>query len=100
MGLFTWLGFKQKGKHIPERNIDEIKRICRVLFIDDHAFPVIDILKESGWSSTGRIRDVESLDQHEIRDAHVIFVDIQGIGRKLKFLDSTHKRNWIDRQAG
>lgn len=78
--------FKTKRK-LPERSLDEIKQICKILFIDDKTFPLIDILKTAGWSNTRRIKDVDSLDQSEVRESHIMFVDIQGIGRKLKFHD-------------
>ena len=67
--------------------LKEIKRICKIIFIDDLKFPVVDILKNSGWSNTSRLKDVDSLDQQEIREAHILFVDIQGVGKKLKFED-------------
>lgn len=75
--------FKRK-KHIPRRSLDEIKNICNILFIDDKSFPIIDILKSSGWQNIQKLKDVESLDQKEIRDAHILFTDIQGVGKKLK----------------
>lgn len=78
--------FRNKRK-LPERSLDEIKQICKILFIDDKGFPVIDILKSSGWNNTKRIKDVDSLDQPDVREAHIMFVDIQGVGRKLRFHD-------------
>ncbi|ATV43813.1 response regulator [Pectobacterium brasiliense] len=58
-----------------------------ILFIDDEKFLVIDILKNSGWEKTTRINDVKALNQKEIIDADIIFVDIQGVGVKLGFRD-------------
>jgi len=76
----------EKGtKKLPERDVDEIKGICKIVFIDDKAFPVMDILKKAGWLNTRRLLDVTSLDQAEVKEAHILFVDIQGVGRKLKF---------------
>ena len=73
--------FKKKKK-LPERNLDNMKQISRLLFIDDKKFAVVDILIRAGWLNTQSIKDVESLDQTEIKDAHIIFVDIQGVGKK------------------
>lgn len=57
-------------------------------FIDDKNFNrVIDILKRDGWTNVSRIKDVEALEQQEIRDSHVLFVDIQGVGKKMGFAD-------------
>jgi len=82
--------FWEKDKQIEplkERNIEEIRNICKILFIDDKAFPVVDILKNAGYKNTKRIKDVNSLEQTEVKEAHILIVDIQGVGKKLKFKD-------------
>lgn len=79
--------FKSKSKPLPERNLDEIKSICKIVFIDDRAFPIIDILKRSNWKNVTRINDVSSLSQTEVSEGHILFVDIQGVGKKLKLKD-------------
>lgn len=83
----NWKFWKTSSPKLQERSIDEIKSICKILFIDDKAFPLIDILKTAGWACTKRIKDAESLDQTEIKEAHILIVDIQGVGKKLKFKD-------------
>ena len=73
-----------KRKKFPERTIDSIKNNCRVLFIDDRKFDIVDLLKEKdGWKRTTRIRDLESITQPDLLDAHIVFVDIQGVGKKM-----------------
>ena len=72
---------------LPKRNLEEIKSICKILFIDDKVFPIIDILEKSGWRNIQKIKDVDALDQIELREAHILFVDIQGVGKKLKLQD-------------
>jgi DNA-binding NarL/FixJ family response regulator len=84
MNLKFW---KTEHKALKERSLDEIKSICKVLFIDDRVFPVVEILKNAGWSKTSRIKDVDSLEQMEVKEAHILIVDIQGVGKKLKFTD-------------
>lgn len=79
--------FKRKKTVIPRRNLDEIKSIAKILFIDDKSFPIIDILEKNGWRNLSRIKDVDALDQMEIREAHILFIDIQGVGKKLKLQD-------------
>lgn len=79
--------FSRNRLKVPDRNIEEIKQICRILFIDDKKFDVVDILKNSGWVNTQRIKDVSSLDSVDIRNAHLIFCDVQGVGKTLKFQD-------------
>lgn len=76
-----------KTKPIPERSLDDIKNICKIVFIDDRAFPILDILKRSNWRNVTRLSDVTSLSQTEIIEGHILFVDIQGVGKKLKLED-------------
>jgi len=78
--------FKRKRK-IPQRNLDEIKNICNIVFVDDKSFPIIDILKNCGWRNLQKLKDIDSIDQKEIREAHIVFMDIQGVGKKLKLPD-------------
>lgn len=75
-----------------EKKIDRIhgnKRIkskagLNILFIDDDLkFKVVDILKQSGWINTKRVKDIVDLDDVDAKDADVIFVDINGVGKKL-----------------
>ncbi|MEQ6122150.1 hypothetical protein [Reichenbachiella sp. MALMAid0571] len=81
--MLNW--FKKKRVQLPNRTLDEIKIVCNILFIDDRKFPVVDILNDAGWTNTRSVKDLDSLDQKEIREAHIIFSDIQGVGKKLKF---------------
>jgi len=79
--------FNSKKKHIPKRNLEEIKSLAKILFIDDKTFPIIDILEKNNWRNITRIKDVDALDQMELRESHILFVDIQGVGKKLKLQD-------------
>lgn len=87
--LFTMevLFWKKKKTKLKERNQDEIKGICKILFIDDKSFPLVDILKNEGWKHVTRIKDVDALEQPEVKEANILIVDIQGVGKKLKFKD-------------
>lgn len=82
MKIFGHTFFEKK--RLQERDLNEIKNLCRILFIDDKSFPIIEILRENGWKNIQKIKDVDALEQIEVRDAHILFVDIQGVGRKLK----------------
>lgn len=79
--------FKRKKVDFPERTLGNLKQITRILFIDDKPFKVINILQNSGWQNVTKIKDVSNLDQSELKDAHIIFVDIQGVGKNLGFKD-------------
>jgi ribosomal protein L7Ae-like RNA K-turn-binding protein len=77
----------KKRKKINERSLDEIKNICKILFIDDKSFPIIGMLEKNGWRNIQKISDVSGTDQQEVRDAHILFIDIQGVGKKMKLPD-------------
>lgn len=83
--VFGWFKKNKERVVLPNRTLDEIKSVCNILFIDDRKFPVVEILNNAGWVNTRAIKDVDSLDQKELKEAHIIFSDIQGVGKKLKF---------------
>lgn len=78
--------FFSKKIKLPQRTTNDIKALCRVLFVDDQKFDTVEILKKSGWN-VARIKDIASLDSNDIVDSHIIFVDIKGVGRTMKFSD-------------
>ena len=60
----------------------------RILFIDDDKqFNVVKILKKSGWIHTKLVKDITTLNQQELIDANILFVDIQGVGAEMSFAD-------------
>jgi len=81
----NWKFWKKERIKLPDRDIDDLKRIVKILFIDDRVFGNVQIIKNAGWVNTTQIKDADSLDQTEIRNAHILFVDIQGVGKRLKF---------------
>ena len=59
------------------------KKLINVLFIDDDTtFNIVKILNNAGWN-TKIIKDVGSLDDDKVLEAHILFVDIRGVGVKL-----------------
>lgn len=65
--------------------IDIMQPRTSVLFIDDDTnFNVVKILKDSGWKKSKTISDIKTLDVPAVRDADIIFVDINGVGKLLK----------------
>jgi hypothetical protein len=78
------------GQTIPKgtrsKQIDECMGKIHIVFIDDdRTFRVVRILKQSGWSHTRLLADVKSLDDDEIRNADILFIDVQGVGLELNF---------------
>lgn len=79
--------FKKKLNNLLVRSLDDLKANTKILFIDDQRFNYVDALKEKdGWKNITRISDASSISQFEIKEAHIIFVDIQGVGKKLGFM--------------
>ena len=81
---------KKKGaaKPFPIRTIEDLKNNVNILFIDDIQFKTVDALKEKdGWRNIQKVRDIDSINQKELAEAHIIFVDVQGVGKKLSFAD-------------
>ena len=63
----------------------DIKLKTFILFIDDEKFNLVNILKQSGWLNTSSRKDIEDLDAQIVKQANIIFVDINGVGTKLQF---------------
>lgn len=58
----------------------------QILFVDDEtSFKVVDILKAAGWTSTTIVRDVSTVDSGPVANAHLVFVDVQGVGQEMGF---------------
>ena len=77
-----------KVKAIPTPTLPELKQKTKILFVDDLKFNIVDSLKDKdGWRNIQRVADVDSISQTEVAEAHIIFVDVQGVGKKLGFVD-------------
>jgi hypothetical protein len=64
------------------------KDTARILFVDDDtSFQVVKILRKAGWQNVKAIKDVTSLDSQTVVETDIFFVDIQGVGKALKFND-------------
>lgn len=68
--------------------IDKKKSLIRILFVDDDTkFKVVNILKKSGWINTKAVKDIYNLDEPTVKEAHIVFVDVQGVGKELDCKD-------------
>ena len=64
------------------------KKLTNILFVDDErGFNVVQILKNSGWKNTKAKQDLRSLDEKDLVESHICFVDVQGVGKILEFKD-------------
>lgn len=68
-----------------EVSIDQIKSELKVIFVDDKRFNVVDLLKKNGWKQVGYKRDITDIDSIDVREAHVFFLDINGVGLAMGF---------------
>ena len=65
-----------------KKNILLNKDSIRILFIDDNKFPIIENLKSAGYV-VDWIRDIKSIEDPKVIDAHILFVDYKGVGKNL-----------------
>lgn len=68
-----------------ELTIDRIKSELRVIFVDDKRFNVVELLKKNGWKQVYYKRDIMDIDAVDVREAHVLFLDINGVGVAMGF---------------
>lgn len=81
------VGTATDGK-IMKKSLDSYKNETYILFIDDDVrFKVAKILAKSGWVHTKLVKDAITLDDQDIVQAHILFIDVQGVGVSLGFSD-------------
>lgn len=64
------------------QNMKLDKSSVRILFIDDNKFPIIENLKNAGYSVQW-IKDIKHIEEAKVMDSHVLFVDYKGVGKNL-----------------
>lgn len=79
---------KSVKENVHKKSLDEYKNETRILFVDDDArFKVAKILTQSGWVHTKLIKDCKTLDERDVVDAQLLFIDVQGVGVAMGFND-------------
>lgn len=61
---------------------DYFKETTNILFIDDSDMPVVENLKGAGYR-VKKIRDIKDVDNSEVKNAQIIFVDYKGVGKNI-----------------
>lgn len=77
---------KPNEKKSSALSIDGMKAQTHILFIDDDKkFKIVSILKKAGWKNTSFFPnpDIKDINTEKIRNAHIIFVDIKGVGTTM-----------------
>jgi len=71
-----------------EALIDSLKSKVKILFIDDDKkFNIVKIFKDSQWKNTSSVVDIKSIDEPKVKEADIVFVDINGVGKLLECKD-------------
>lgn len=79
---------KKDNDEISMKELNDAKHKVRILFIDDdNKFKVIKILRNAGWVNTKLVKDVKNFTEEHILSAHIIFVDVRGVGKLMDFTD-------------
>ncbi len=76
----------KKKENETALTINGIRAQTNILFIDDDKkFKIVSILKKAGWKNTSFFPDpdVTDINAEKIRNAHIIFVDIKGVGTTM-----------------
>ena len=64
-------------------DIEVLKKSTNILFVDDQKFGMTKTVKSAGWHNVLYKKDINSLEDADIRAAHIIFIDINGVAVKL-----------------
>lgn len=78
----------EKKENVTALTIEGIKAQTNILFIDDDKkYKIVSILKKAGWKNTSFFPnpDVKDINDEKIQKAHIIFVDIKGVGKTMYY---------------
>ena len=80
--------WNRKKRIFPTRTIEQLKNSVNILFVQNEVFNLTTELKDKeGWRRLSVVPDISSLSQKELIDAHILCIDIQGVGKELGFND-------------
>ena len=82
---------QQQQPLIAVAGVDEFemqKKLTHILFIDDDVkFKIVKIITNTGWINTKSVTDLHNYDDDLLRKSHIVFVDVQGVGKALDCKD-------------
>lgn len=77
-----------KSASSTQEELETRKKLTNILFVDDDTkFKIIKILNVNGWVNTKIVKDVVNPDLEIVTNAHILFIDINGVGIKMGFND-------------
>jgi hypothetical protein len=82
------LGTTKENKTIQNSSAKtngSLKDTTQILFVDDNhtEYKTVSLLKTGGWVKTKSVKDIIDLDAQIVKESQIIFVDINGVGKKL-----------------
>lgn len=78
-----WNPFKKsRKKKFAKKSLPELKDKTRILLIDDEETSLVESLKGEGWHIK-YMADLDKYNNTDLKDAHIVCVDIKGVGKKL-----------------
>ncbi len=87
VNIYNNINEKRNEKNLVDKktmSLDDRKAKIHILFIDDQDFDIVkSIKKNEKWINTKRVKDITSLNSPDILWAHMIFVDVNGVGTSL-----------------
>lgn len=80
-------GFMRKKNSPRSLTQEQIKELTRVLIIDDEEPRELRaLLRKEGWKTT-HLTDLDSLANKSLNEAHIVCIDIMGVGKILQVSD-------------
>lgn len=76
--------FKRHRRKFKKKSLPVLKDLARVLIIDDVLSDLLKPLEREGWK-VRQVRDIDNLGNIQLRDSHILCVDILGVGKKMSF---------------
>jgi hypothetical protein len=73
---------KKNNKKFLKKSLPELKDKTRILLIDDEETGLVESLKGEGWHIK-YLPDLDKYNNTDLKDAHIVCVDIKGVGVKL-----------------
>lgn len=84
INIFNFEKLSFNFKDLFKKRVEFDKSNIQILFIDDEIndFPVIQNLKDAGWSVEA-VKDIKNAEDDIIKRSQIIFVDFKGVGQTL-----------------
>ncbi|EGQ7701857.1 response regulator transcription factor [Vibrio cholerae] len=79
---------ENENKNSHNKTEEYYKNNTKILIVDDEIkFKLPKIFKASGWVHSKLIKDIDNLDHIDVKEADILFIDVQGVGVSLGFKD-------------